>query len=236
MKEKLIIAHRGDTSSSIENTIESFENAIRKGADMIEFDVRRTKDGVFIVHHSQKICRKLIRTIGWEEIEKINKRRSAAVPKLEEVLRMARGRVRLDIEIKESGHEAEIMEMVLRHVDYKDFVVTSFNDPSIKKLKERYPKATAGLIFSIRKSKGKFSELLTGRRRSLNAADFFVSSSSLMRLGFRERAKKYGKRFMVWGVNGRRMMKKMLEDSRVEGIITDKLDVALEVKKELIGK
>lgn len=236
MKEKLIIAHRGDTTSAVENTIESFKNAIRKGADMIEFDVRRTKDGVFIAHHGRAIGRKSIKATNWEEIEKINRQRSIAVPKLEDVLEIAKGKIKLDIEIKESGHETEIMEMVLQHLDCQDFIVTSFNDFSIKKIKERYPKARTGLLLSIKKSKRKLSELLASRKQILNPADYFVSSSSLARLGFRERAKKYGKRFIVWGVNSRRMMKKMLEDDRVEGIITDKLDIALEVKRDLISK
>jgi glycerophosphoryl diester phosphodiesterase len=236
MEEKLIIAHRGDTSSAVENTIDSFKNAIRKGADMIEFDVRRTKDGVFVVHHDQTIRRKLIKRTNWEEIDKINQHRQAPIPKFEDVLRLARGKIRLDVEIKESGYEGEIMEMVLRHLDYKDFIITSFDILSIKKIKERYPKARTGLLFSIRKSKGKFSELLPSRKRSSNVADFFISSSLLARLGFRERAKKYGKRFIVWGVNSRRMMEKMLEDERVEGIITDKLDAALEVKRYLMKK
>lgn len=236
MKEKLIIAHRGDTSSAVENTIKSFQDAIRKGADMIELDVRRTRDGVFIAHHNQAICRKLIKITGWEEIEKMNRRRSIAVPKLEEVLKIAKGKIKLDIEIKESGHEIEIMEMVLRYLDYKDFIITSFDNFSIKRVKEKYPRAKTGLLLSIRKSKRKLSELLLDRSYSSNPADFFVSSSLLARLGFRERAKKYGKRFIVWGANSRRMMKKMLEDDRVEGIITDKLDIALEVKKELMRK
>jgi glycerophosphoryl diester phosphodiesterase len=236
MKEKLIIAHRGDTTSAVENTIKSFENAIRKGADMIEFDVRRTKDGAFIAHHNQAICRKLIKITSWEEIEKINRRRSIAVPKLEEVLKMAKGKIKLDIEIKESGHEIEILEMVLRYLDYKDFIITSFNDLSIKKVKEKYPKARTGLLLSIRKSKRKLSRLLSSRRCGSTSSDFFLPDSLLVRLGFLERAKKYKKRSIVWGVNSRRMMKKMLEDDRVEGIITDKLDIALEVKQDLMSK
>lgn len=240
MKEKLIIAHRGDTTSAVENTIESFEDAICKGADMIEFDVRRTKDGVFIAHHNSAIRRKLIKRTKWEEIKKTNQRRRVAVPKLEEVLKIAKGKIKLDIEIKESGHEIEIMEMVLRYLDYKDFIITSFNDLSIKKVKEKYPKVRTGLLISIRKPKRniirKLSELLPSRKYSSNPADFFLHSSLLVRLGFLERAKKYGKRSIVWGVNSRRMIKKMFEDDRVEGIITDKLDIALEVKKELMRK
>ncbi len=46
-----IIAHRGASGSGVENTLESFEKAIELGVDMVEFDVRRTHDGVLIVYH-----------------------------------------------------------------------------------------------------------------------------------------------------------------------------------------
>jgi len=231
----LIIAHRGSTTSAVENTIKSFQDAVRKGAEMIELDVRRTKDGVLIVHHDRSILSKHIEMTNWEEIERINQRRHFAVPKLQEVLKIAKGKTRLDIEIKESGHETEIMEMVLQYFDYKDFVITSFDDFSIKKVKEGYPKASTGLLLGLRKSKRKISDLLFSQKCSSNHADFFLPDSFLARLGFLGRVKKYNKRSIVWGVNSRRVMKKMLEDDRVEGIITDKLDLALKVKQELIS-
>ena len=236
MKEKLIIAHRGNTTSAPENTVESFEDAVCKGADMIEFDVRRTRDGIFVAHHSSVICRKLIKKISWEEIEKINQLRSFAVPKLEEVLKMAKEKIKFDIEIKESGHEIEIMEIVLRYLDYKDFIITSFNYYSVERIREKYPKVRTGLLFSIRRSKRKLSELLTSQRYDYNSADFFLPHSFLVRLGFLERTKKYRKRYIPWGVNSKRIMENMLENDWVEGIITDKLDMALEVKKELTRK
>lgn len=234
--EKLIIAHRGGTASATENTIESFEDAIRNGADMIEFDVRRTKDGVFIVHHNGIICRKRIRKIDWAEIEKINRKRCAAVPKLEEVLKMAKGKIKVDIEIKEGGHETAIMEIVLRYLEYKDFIITSSNYFSIEKVKEKYPRVRTGLLFSFRKSKRRLSRLLLTRKYGSNSADYFLPHSFLVRLGFLERAKRFKKPCIPWGVNSPRLMKKVLENNRVEGIITDKLNAALAVKQALMRK
>ena len=67
MKKKLIIAHRGEHSNAVENTIESFKNAIREGADMIELDVRRTKDDLMVVNHNRNIRGKTIRNMKWNE-------------------------------------------------------------------------------------------------------------------------------------------------------------------------
>ena len=47
----LIAAHRGASAIAPENTLEAFEAAIAVGADMVEFDVRSTADGVLVVTH-----------------------------------------------------------------------------------------------------------------------------------------------------------------------------------------
>ena len=46
-----VIAHRGASRAARENTVEAFQLAARLGADAVELDVRRTADGVLVVHH-----------------------------------------------------------------------------------------------------------------------------------------------------------------------------------------
>ncbi|HVP90041.1 MAG TPA: glycerophosphodiester phosphodiesterase [Terriglobales bacterium] len=48
MEEKTIVAHRGASFDLPGNTMEAYRRAIELGADMIELDVRRTKDGRLI--------------------------------------------------------------------------------------------------------------------------------------------------------------------------------------------
>ena len=52
MAKKLIIAHRGASAYAPENTLGAFKAAIEMGADMIEFDVRKTKDNVLVLNHN----------------------------------------------------------------------------------------------------------------------------------------------------------------------------------------
>ena len=47
----LVIAHRGASKDHEENTISAFRGARTQGADWVEFDVRRTSDGVLVIHH-----------------------------------------------------------------------------------------------------------------------------------------------------------------------------------------
>ena len=49
--------HRGDMVYYPENSIEGIISAIRMGGDMVEIDVRRTKDGVFVLLHDETLTR-----------------------------------------------------------------------------------------------------------------------------------------------------------------------------------
>jgi len=56
----ILAAHRGDRKNAPENTMPAFEKALNLGADMIETDVRMTKDGELILMHD----RNTVRTTG----------------------------------------------------------------------------------------------------------------------------------------------------------------------------
>ncbi len=47
-----VIAHRGACRQAIENTVHAFRRAAELGSDAVELDVRRTADGVLVVHHN----------------------------------------------------------------------------------------------------------------------------------------------------------------------------------------
>jgi glycerophosphoryl diester phosphodiesterase len=53
----LAIAHRGDPIACVENTLPAFEASVRAGADMIELDVRLTRDGAVVVVHDPTLQR-----------------------------------------------------------------------------------------------------------------------------------------------------------------------------------
>jgi len=51
------IAHRGEPVGHRENTLPAFEAAVALGADMVEIDLRRTRDGAIVVLHDQTLER-----------------------------------------------------------------------------------------------------------------------------------------------------------------------------------
>jgi glycerophosphoryl diester phosphodiesterase len=71
-KPKYILAHRGGSLEAPENTLQSFIHAHNAGADVIETDVRITKDGKILVCHDadfKRLCKngkKVIDTLSTE--------------------------------------------------------------------------------------------------------------------------------------------------------------------------
>jgi glycerophosphoryl diester phosphodiesterase len=234
--QKLIIGHRGAPSYAKENTINSFKKAMSLGADMIEFDVRRTKDNVFIVYHDGFIQGKPINELTYKEIRKIARDRGFDLPTLEKVLKWSRGRIKLDVELKEEGYEKGIVELLFKYLKGDQFVITSFNDSSLKSIKDNYPDIKVGLLL------GKFraplltriSEFSSSRRYKKAKADFLAAHWKLLRFGFLERAQRSRKPVFVWTVNDEAMMWKLLHDKRVHAIVTDKPDLAVSLRKKLL--
>src|SRR5262249_49942010 len=86
--------------SAPENTVAAFEMAAIAGADGVELDVRRSADGVLIVHHDARVTDgRVIVDTPWQELP-------AHVPTLGEALD-ACARMWVDIEIKNDRHEPD---------------------------------------------------------------------------------------------------------------------------------
>jgi glycerophosphoryl diester phosphodiesterase len=229
----LIIAHRGAPSFAKENTIESFEKAIALGADMIEFDVRRTKDNIFIAHHDESIQSKLIQELPYKKISEMARQQGFSIPIVEEVLKSTRGKIKLDVELKEEGYEREIVALLSKYFKEDQFIITSFNDSSLKVIKDNYPEIKVGLLLGKLKTPllMRISEFFPMKRYKKAKADFLVAHWKLLRAGFLERARRSHKPVIVWTVNDETMMERLFKDRRVYAMITDKPDIAVSLQK-----
>jgi glycerophosphoryl diester phosphodiesterase len=109
-----VIAHRGDSVREPENTRPAIESAIDIGVDMVEVDVRLTKDSVPILIHSGRLedtttGRGLVTDHTWEEIQRLDagvwkgpEFADERVLSLKEVLDLTRGRVALNLDFQTS--------------------------------------------------------------------------------------------------------------------------------------
>jgi glycerophosphoryl diester phosphodiesterase len=95
-----IIAHRGASAARPENTVEAFRHAAELGADAVELDVRRTADGVLVVHHDAGVAGTSLVTMTHHEMLE----RSPTIPTLPDALAACEG-MWVNIEVK--NYQAE---------------------------------------------------------------------------------------------------------------------------------
>lgn len=101
----LNIAHRGASKSAIEHTAEAYDLALRQGADVLEVDLRSTRDGVLIVAHDASLERLLgintkVADLTWAELRRVAGPRTPL--RLDEVFARFGG-ARLNLEIKDDS-------------------------------------------------------------------------------------------------------------------------------------
>jgi len=227
----LIVAHRGASAYAHENTIEAFRIAIEMSADMIETDVRKTSDGVMVLHHDEGISGCLIRELTFDSASDLALDAGYLLPTLEETLVYAAGRIKLDLEIKEAGYEAEIADMASRLMPDGGFTLTSFMEGSLKVLKEERPGIRCGLLMNIsmiKRSRQSMEAVFSPlKRQARTGVDFLLPHIDLLKYGFIERVRNRTAPLFFWTVNDRQMMRDLFRDDMVGGVVTDRPDVAL---------
>ncbi len=106
----MVAAHRGAHQDYPENSMAAFREAIRLGVDIIEADVRFTRDGVAIIMHDRTVDRTTDGTgevsgMTFEEISRLRLTRNGAateerVPSFRELLDLAKGEIMVDLDYK----------------------------------------------------------------------------------------------------------------------------------------
>src|SRR4029078_4688289 len=122
----LLCAPRGASAQLPDNSLAAFEAAIAVGADMIEADVRLHGNTLVLSHDPAP---------------------AASTPvRLDDLVRLAAGRIALDLELKEAGYE----ERVLDAVDPRPpgLILTSFLPEVLARLRELDPAITTGLLIA----------------------------------------------------------------------------------------
>ena len=226
-----IIAHRGASGSGVENTLESFEKAIALGVDMVEFDVRRTHDGVLIVYHDATFNDSPINWMNYEEITKLAEEQNFKIPTFREVVKLCAGKVYMDVELKESGYEKKVVSVLKKYVDYDEYSIKSFIDAVPKKIHDIDKNITTGLLVGKKNGgiKDRFNEIFPLGRLFRCHADFVSPYYAFISRKYIKRMHLAGIPVYAWTVNDKKIMKKCIA-YKVDGIITDRPDLALRIR------
>jgi glycerophosphoryl diester phosphodiesterase len=156
-----IIAHRGDHRSAPQNSLAAFYSAAQSGFDMIETDLRRCRDGI-IICHDPLVAGRRVGDLSRRDIQQLT---GNLPPLLADVVECCRGRIAMDLELKEPGLEADVAEAVA-DLDPGAWLVSSFSLEVLVALRALVPSGVTALL-----SARGLSELLSSRGVSPDERD-----------------------------------------------------------------
>ena len=141
-RARLVIGHRGNRVRLAENTLPSLADAVERGADALEFDVRMTRDGVAVLMHDARLDRTTnghgavadytlaeLRTLDAAARGPFANAPRATIPTLEEVLDAFR-RIPMVIEVKELAAAAPT-ERLVKSLGLRERVVIGSADAAV---------------------------------------------------------------------------------------------------------
>jgi glycerophosphoryl diester phosphodiesterase len=136
MKEFRIYAHRGYSEKYPENTLLAFSKAFECGADGVECDLQKTKDGKYVVIHDCFVDRVssnikgYVREMTLSEIKTCDLGSGQTVPEFGEFLEKIPEGKFLDLELKNETITEEdcpeIYDILVRHISREFVLISSF--------------------------------------------------------------------------------------------------------------
>ena len=232
-----MLAHRGLAIEAPENTLIAFEKAIGIGCHYIETDVHVSLDGVAVVAHDPSLDRVAereiaVRTLTMEQLRRVDLGRGQGFCSLEEALD-AFPETRFNIDVKVEGAVEPVVAAVTATHAASRVLLTSFSDRRRLRLAALMPgvATSAGSAGVIRARLAGFTgsaRMLTGVLRGARALQIpeRVGPLRLVTAAFVAAAHRVGAEVHVWTVNEASDMRRLL-DLGVDGLVTDRADVAL---------
>lgn len=242
-----LIAHRGISAKAPENTLSAFELAIKTpGIDMIELDVRLSKENEVIVLHDRTLQRTTTgngpaRAYALHELKQYDagswfhpRFSSERIPTLREVFDLVQGRCWLDIEIKsdflhrepEGLLERRVLETVAEAGFADRVMYSSFDHQLIGRLKRMAPNAVTGVLYSVLRDFGRLPSKLAGR---VGASVFVCGKHELTRAMVQD-AHRHNIPLYIYTLNSSADVRAVMALG-VQGIISDAADELVSVVK-----
>lgn len=155
----LIIGHRGAAGEKPENTLAAVRSGLTSGAELIEVDVRLTKDGQPVLAHDPDLKRThglstKIRNVTLKELIKRTSGSARPICTLKEALSAAHGKVVINLELKEKGSGKAALE-VCRDLGLADkeslelILFSSFSARELHRLRKLNRHVQLGLLHHV---------------------------------------------------------------------------------------
>ena len=215
-------AHRGASEYAPENTLSSFYLGLLQGANGIETDVQKTKDGVLVLFHDATLDRVTDRTgnlsdYTFEELKNVKVYGNATSGFYDRIVtfrefleKFSLYDIQFAIELKGEDVEEETLSMIKEFGVFDRTTFTSFKFEYIQKIKEMEPTARVGWLVGEPGNEEIEKLLAIGGEEMAPKAEHITNDmmKNLRNAGLGVRA---------WGVANVALMKKMCE-LKVDGM------------------
>ncbi|MFX1410733.1 MAG: glycerophosphodiester phosphodiesterase [Promethearchaeota archaeon] len=225
----LIISHRGASNLAPENSLKAFRKAIELGADYIECDVHQSKDGEIVIMHDANTFRMtgksgIIKKMTFEELKKLEIGEGEKIPILHELIKLAKGKIALNCEVKVRGLEEKLVEILQKTDIIESTIISSFKTDILLKIQNIEPKLRLATlrprrmqwITSLVSPKGIIKAAIKNRFYAVNPRYSFVNRKLV------DRAHYHNLKVFPWTVDSEKKMKKLVKIG-VDGIITNNI-------------
>ena len=230
-----LIAHRGDVSKGVENSLEALEAAAKGKAAYAEMDILLTKDHQFVVMHDYNLKRlagvdKDVKDMTLAEVQGLKIQQdghTSHIPSFEEYVKRAKElKMKLLVELKPHGVEptnyVDLFVHKMRELGVeKDYPAMSLDLSVIEKVEKKAPEIKTGYVIPIQF--GRFQK---------DSVDFFAIEDFSYQEDLVTQAHEMKKELYVWTINDKQKLTKYLQQP-IDGLITDELTEAQRLKKDL---
>jgi glycerophosphoryl diester phosphodiesterase len=236
----IVLAHRGDLAHAPENTLSSFRQAIQKGADGVELDVKLTSDGHVIVFHDTSVDRTTnaagrVASFSLDAIRKLDagswfneKFRGEKVPLLEEVFETVGPEKLINIELTNystprDGLVDRVCELIKHRGNQAQVIFSSFFASNLRRASHLIPEIPRGLL-AMPGLPGIWARSFGFMFGDYNALHPHITSVDRQQV---QRVHRLNRRVHVWTANTPTEVKQ-LREWNVDGIFTDDPAAALQ--------
>ena len=215
------IGHRGARAYEPENTLSSFRRALELGVDAVELDVRKTRDNELVVIHNADVNKTTdgsgaVNELTLEEIQRFITEKGEHVPTLEEVLDAVAKRVKVLVELKETGTEEQVISLIRKKRLTENVIIISFHEDALRKVRELSDEVETGLIYV--RHKNPIQAALDLKAEYLLPLYRFTHSADV------KKAHEAGLKVIVWTINNKEEVDEYKKKG-VDGIASDRPDI-----------
>lgn len=153
----LAVSHRGDWRYAPENSLMAVQRCIDLGVDVVEIDVRLTKDGHLVAMHDKTVDRTtngrgLLADMTLEEVKKLRLKTACGVrhsrqqvPTLEEIMRLTKGKIMVNLDKTEGETVREAYEVLVKTGTVTEAIFKG-NDP-LEVMREKYGRLMDSIVY-----------------------------------------------------------------------------------------